>query len=413
MDSIDIITTKLAKLAKLDKHQYLVQKSQEWLSARKNLIAASEAGYLLGIKSPSSIITYLKNKLNLASSNDNLCYHPAIKHGNIYEDITRIIYETRYGVQVREYGLITTSKTSILGASPDGIVYNTSTPEGMNRIGRLIEIKNPYNYDSSSNIKPEYMVQIYQQQYVLDLVECDFIKTNIIGSNVNEETAKQGFIPYTGIDEFLTDIPSSGSNISNARIPRDNHSSRGMEKGIIIHFNDPANGEILREIYPIDKTYEKNSILEWIKNTKDKIITTYNISTSKIAVEYWYVAEYFEKTIEYDPLIFESRYLPRLELIWKLVTRLRELQTKHSSEVILELVNTTLLNHCKNFKINNGINIYKLLDAEHHMKNIDHLEAALKLEPFSKIELNSKLITIKTKHTKVKSTKKESIEYDF
>ena len=44
------------------------------------------------------------------------------------------------------------------------------------------EIKNPYKFDETDDIKPEYLIQIYQQQYVLGLPLCDFIKTNIISN---------------------------------------------------------------------------------------------------------------------------------------------------------------------------------------------------------------------------------------
>ena len=420
MDSV--VENITDKLAKLDAHNRLEQKSQLWLDARKNLITASESGYFIGIRSPSGIITYLKNKLNLASSNDNLKFHPAIKHGNIYEDITRIIYETRNDVKVKEYGLITTPKTIFLGASPDGIVYSATGILGEHRVGRLVEIKNPYTYDPSDKIKPEYMVQIYQLQYVLELSHCDFIKTNIIGSIVNDQTADSGYKPYVNIDEFLADIPTRiGNTIANSRIPRNNHSRHGMEKGILIYFNHPDTMEILREIYPIDKPYEKLEILEWIKQTKTKISSQYTIPISNIAVEYWYVAEYFENTIEYQPAIFEKYYLPRLQIMWQLVSRLRQLITLHPTSVIINFLNNTLLEHFKTIT-----KIIKSVDDTNHNIIIKHLEKSLTLEPISStasIQI-AKPISDKTSSDKsnsdktssnkiIRKSKKVEIEYDF
>ena len=56
------IPKMLSNLDTIRQQYHIKQKSPEWLSARNNLISASEAGYLLGIKATSSIINYLKSK---------------------------------------------------------------------------------------------------------------------------------------------------------------------------------------------------------------------------------------------------------------------------------------------------------------------------------------------------------------
>ena len=418
-------------LAAISNHKPIPQKSAEWLAARKNLIAASEAGYLLGIRSTSSMINYIKGKCNISTSLDNLGMLDSIRHGNIYEDVAREIYQSRHSLEVKEYGLITTSKHSFLGASPDGIVIqeHRSGDDKIteSRIGRLVEIKNPYDYDPSDSIKPEYAVQILQQQFVLDLPKCDFVKTNIIGASVNEKTATKGLTPYRDIDAFLADTPYHTSSLKtplqthfsllhpeNKNIPICNLTSKGMEKGIIIHYKDLETGQYITNLYPLDTPYTKAGILEWIKTTKETISSNTGICKSKIAVEYWYLAAYFEKVIEYDSHLFENIYLPRLELVWQLITRIRQLQALYSSELIINFIDNILKPH-----INKPSAFYKLSTNQMDICNI--LETALQLDIKSngnadndkgKDKGNDK-ISKKTPRAARAARPKVVIEYDF
>lgn len=321
-------------LDKINSIEHIEQKSQKWLDERKSVIAASESGYLLGFRATSSILNYIKGKINISTSLDKLKYMESIQHGNICEDISKMIYCSRNRVKLAEYGLIKTTKKNFLGASPDGIVTEDSTNT---RIGRLVEIKNPYDYDDSDLIKPEYKVQILQQQYVLDLPVCDFVKTNIIRPNCKDSTVKLGFKPIETLRQFLADIPSSDPDtpIANANIPRNNLNSKGMEKGVIITYK----GEV--KIYPLDKPYTEQAILLWINETKTALMEQ-GFSKQHIYVEYWYLANYFEKTLVYENDVFENNYLVRLELIWKLIEQLKLMQNKHNQSTLDSFINNKL-----------------------------------------------------------------------
>jgi putative phage-type endonuclease len=426
-------------LAAISNHKPIAQKSEEWLIARKNLIAASESGYLLGIRSSSSMMNYIKAKCNLTTSLNNLGKLESVRHGNIYEDVARAIYQSRHSLEVKEYGLITTSKNSFLGASPDGIVIRHAESRTESRVGRLVEIKNPYDFDPSDTIKPEYAVQILQQQFVLDLHKCDFVKTNIIGSTVNQKTATKGLVPYRDIDAFLEDVlqdatylPAVESPIPNKNIPRGNLTSKGMEKGILIHYKDTETGQYIMHLYPLSTPYTKTSILEWIKTTKETISSSTGICKSNIAIEYWYLAAYFEKTLEYDAKLFENIYLPRLELVWQLIKRIRELQDSYtilsssslSSRVISDFIDNVIKLH-----LNRPSKFYK--DANNQTEICKLLETALLLDieikNHAKIEkqISNLIDTLDTKdsitenkyepkaknRSKVKN--KIMIEYDF
>ena len=431
-----------------DNQKIIIQKSNEWLNERRNLISASESGYLLGINGISTMITYFRNKLGLSASNDYIYSKDAIQHGNIYEDVTRAIYQSRHNVQVKEYGLIKTDKTGFLGASPDGIVISSdyyptkiensskhktlvidgnknsisgiiegSTNGDKSRIGRLVEIKNPYSYDASNKIKPEYEIQIMQQQYVLDIPLCDFIKTCIIGSITNEKTAKEGYKPYLNIDAFLADVPDDNTIVKNNNIPHCNLTNKGMEKGVIIYYKNVETNEIVVSLYPLEKEYIKDEIVKWLKEQRNYIIQL-GIPNGRIAVDYWYVASYFEKTVHYEELLFEKYYLPRLEITWKIINKLKQISADADGNKLIEsyLSNIKIIlgKPAEFYKIiPNHEAIMKLLTKAYEFDLDDtNFQQNHQLQQLQTNNSNeSKTSKIKTNDKKIYRTSK--VEYDF
>ena len=392
--------------------EHIEQKSEEWLAERRQIISASEAGYLLGVKGCCTIMNYLTNKLNIKNTLNKLCFQTSIQHGTIFEDVSRMIYESRNNVSVREYGLIKSSKTHILGASPDGIV---SAGDTNTRIGRLVEIKNPYKYDDTDDIKPEYLIQIYQQQYVLGVPLCDFIKTNIVGANVNPETIANGFQPYKTLDQMLADIPpppqppQTGCNIVlyNTNLPLKNLNSKGMEKGVLISYKS-ITGDIKVVIYPINIEYDKETISEWITQKRVELINS-GVNRDSIAVQYWYVAKYSEQTVEYDAELFEKNYLPRLELIWKLIEHLKIIQSTNGEDILKTFLETQVKAH-----LNKPSKFYK--DVVNFDANCKVLQDAIKLEPITTAEIPNTVENVKEKKTvktQSKSKLRVEIELDF
>ena len=358
------LTRILDNIKYFDSIPQIVQKSQEWLDMRKNLVPASESGYLLGVKGVGTLISYISNKVGISTRQELLQYMPSIQHGNMFEDVSRTIYETRHNVIVKEYGLIQSRNTPILSASPDGVVINSNnnsnnTNNNANnntaRIGRLLEIKNPYKYDDTETIKDEYAIQIQQQLYVLETAECDFIKTNIVGLTVNDETIKNGFKPYnnTSPDDMLNDVyiydsvsggvsgGVSNPGIHNKNIPLLNLNSKGMEKGVLISYKDSITNNINIIMYPITIEYKKDEIELWIKTNlamiKTKTTSNSNSNSNTYRetipqIQYWYVARYYEKTVKYDSVLFEQNYIIRLHLIWDLITYIRNIRDTYDLE---------------------------------------------------------------------------------
>lgn len=391
---------------------HIEQKSQEWLEERRHLISASESGYLLGVNGVATMINYLCGKIGLPTNLDGLKYKESIQHGIIFEDVSRMIYETRNNVTVQEYGLIKSKKTIILGASPDGIVIKSLDDSDCFRVGRLVEIKNPYKYDPTDKIKPEYLIQILQQQYVLNIPICDFIKTNIVGGNVNSKTMEQGFIPYQTLDQLLSDkyIQNTNFPIQNKNIHLNNLNSKGMEKGILISYKDISkdiSSEDLKVlIYPITIPYIKEEILEWIKQHKDELKKN-GCNLGTILIRYWYVAKYFEKTVIYNEDLFEKHYIPQLELIWQLVTYLRQNKYKYGNDIIKQFLETKIKNI-----LNKPSKFYK--DTNNFNEICAILQEVVKLEPLPEVDSNSnphKNDIIKKQ--KIRKNKKVEIEIDF
>jgi putative phage-type endonuclease len=161
-----------------------VQKSDGWHKLRRGRVGGSECGILLNMNKHQAQYTFILDKVLGAEFKGNA----ATYHGNVFEDVVRMMYEYNNDVHSEEFSSLPHATNSILAASPDGIVspycrdMKTLTP----LVGRMLEIKCP----TMRKIKHEgpikdticpiyYWCQIQQQLECLDLDECDFIQCNI------------------------------------------------------------------------------------------------------------------------------------------------------------------------------------------------------------------------------------------
>ena len=318
----------LPRIKELETTKLIKQKSIGWLVERDKIIAASEAGYLLGIKGISAMINYIENKCGISDKLECLQYVKPIIHGVIYEPVSRNIYATRNSVNIQEYGLIISKDNANIGASPDGIITQCKNDNNLSLLGRLLEIKNPYSWDDKNDIKVEYMIQILQQQYVLKIPICVFVKTHIVCSDYNKNAEKEGYKQYKCLDDMLNDTISNlndTTTIHNFNIPQENLSHLGQEKGLLIFYYTEANG--IREnetlVYPLNIKYNKVEILKWIDENINKLVKN-GIPETNISVKYWYLVSYYDKTYIYDKKLYETIYLPRLNLIWQIICKIKE-----------------------------------------------------------------------------------------
>jgi hypothetical protein len=159
-----------------------------------------------------------------------------------------MIYENMYNSKVEDFGCIQHPNYKFLGASPDGIIIESST----GRYGRMLEIKNPISREITGIPKKEYWVQMQLQMEVCDLDECDFLETK--------------FSEYTDYQSFKDDSDEAVYNGEkfNSYVT----SKNGSYKGIIIHFHR-KDGTPHYEYMPLN-LWTPNDIDVWEENTIKK-----------------------------------------------------------------------------------------------------------------------------------------------
>ena len=185
-----------------------VQRTPEWYQFRWNLITASNAWKAFESQSAINQLVYEKCQ-PLKTFDDNgddekmVNTNSPMHWGQKFEPLSVMIYEDMYNSKVEDFGCIKHPTYNFLGASPDGIVIESST----GRYGRMIEIKNPVSREITGVPKKEYWVQMQLQMEVCDLDECDFLETK--------------FVEYPDYDSYRDD-----STIAN-----------DLYKGTIIYFH--------------------------------------------------------------------------------------------------------------------------------------------------------------------------------
>jgi len=180
-DMVDILEQKIQGLRDIPQP---VQRTPEWYQFRSNLITASNAWKAFESQSAINQLIYEKcqpikppvqvdeNIKIIHNVNTNTAMH----HGQKYEPVSVMLYESVYKTKVEDFGCIQHSTYKFLGASPDGI----NVDQMSERFGRMLEIKNPVSRDITGIPKKEYWVQMQLQMEVCDLDECDFFETKFV-----------------------------------------------------------------------------------------------------------------------------------------------------------------------------------------------------------------------------------------
>jgi|GEM_PF-3484773 len=320
-----LITTRITEIAAIP---LVEQKSPEWFRLREGMISASDAGYFLKKCGAARAVDTLRLKLGLKTYPNSAA--PSLMHGNTYEDVTRAIYESRNKVEVAEYGILS-SPTTCIGASPDGIIVKclADTFACQSRLGRLLEIKNPYSREIDETIKPEYMVQILQQQYTTQLPVCDFVETTIVDKY--STTSAGNYKAYLTLEEMLADKLDTSqqsyvSRIKNHNIPAENLNKFGNEKGLLVWYQKAITPSDIRNkyiMYPLSLPYQQLEIEKWIVDTNS---AQFACGFMFKEVKFWRLDVYAEKTVVYDQGLFEGEYVPLLCEVWGVICKFRSLQ---------------------------------------------------------------------------------------
>ena len=152
------------QLEELKKLPFVKQRSEEWFELRKNRLTASDLEDAI----KENNIRLAKKKAGVIKDTTNYTTIPALKWGVMFEPMASRCYSQACGnIYIAEFGLIAHKQLEHFGASPDGI----------NEMGIMIEIKCPYSREIIDNhIIDKYYMQIQGQLAVCDLQECDYIE---------------------------------------------------------------------------------------------------------------------------------------------------------------------------------------------------------------------------------------------
>lgn len=157
-------------LKELVKEPIIKQRTKEWFAARENRLTASDLYDAIKESKVSDAVARKKAKI----TKDNINYNSikALKWGTMFEPMASRIYsEINGNINVYEFGLICDSQNEHFGASPDGI----------NELGIMIEIKCPYSRKIIDGYIPEkYLMQIQGQLAVCNLNECDYVECKFV-----------------------------------------------------------------------------------------------------------------------------------------------------------------------------------------------------------------------------------------
>ena len=133
--------------------------------------------------------------------------------GQKYEDVAIMIYENYYKTQIHDFGCIKHNAYPFLGASPDGICVDPSSPI----YGRMLEIKCVVSRELNGIPKKEYWTQMQLQMEVCNLNECDFLETKFVEYESEEDFINDGGFLQEGFTNpcwSLTNSNRCGNNMS-------------------------------------------------------------------------------------------------------------------------------------------------------------------------------------------------------
>ena len=264
-----LIQQKIAHLHSQPQH---AQRSPEWYEFRNNLITASNAYKTFETSATRNQLIYekctafTKMKKNEEKEEEKekdeektpVNIETSLHWGQKYEPVSVLVYEKMSGTKVEEFGCIKHPIYDFLGASPDGIIVDQASP----KYGRMLEIKNIVNREIDGIPKKEYWIQMQLQMEVCDLNVCDFLETQFI-----EYETEQDFI-----NDYEIDADPERHFIQ---------TSNGELKGIIMYFSKEGIPTYIYKPLDMNKTefdvFENKQMeayeLTWIKNIYWKLKT--------------------------------------------------------------------------------------------------------------------------------------------
>jgi hypothetical protein len=306
------ITETLKKIEYLKSIPQDEQRTAGWYIFRNKLITASAAWKVFKSESYVNQLIYEKCKplsVNISYNPDDaddvekehvivektfVNTNSPLHWGQKYEKLSVMIYESRNNTKVGEFGCIKHPKYDFMGASPDGINVDISSP----LYGRMLEIKNIVNREITGIPFEEYWIQTQLQMQVCDCDECDFLETC--------------FKEYEDEEQFLCDSSSD----SNAEF---HLTSAKTLKGVIAYFM--KDGRPFYEYAPLYLTRDEHD--KWCEEIIDK-----NAGITWLKNIYWYLNQYSCVLIRKNDIWFESA-IKKIENVWNTIVAERETGYEH------------------------------------------------------------------------------------
>ena len=289
------------------------QKTKEWYEFRHGLISASNIYKVFGTESKQNELICEKCKpVDLHEYTGNVNTESPLHWGNKYEPLTVMVYEKKYQTKVADYGCIPHPKYPFIGASPDGINDDPTTP----LYGRMIEIKNIVNREIDGIPSEAYWTQMQVQMETCDLPSCDFVETR--------------FKQYTNSIEFWQDTEQN-------------------DRGIILYFvrRDSTPCPPLYKYMPLDIVLEETAVNDWIFQMRNEVSEEWVLYET----HYWYLDEFSCVLVRRNQKWFEAA-LPKIKATWE--TILKERAEGYDHRMPKKRVKTEVLE----------------LDGTHYIKNI-------------------------------------------
>lgn len=285
-EELQLIQKRIHQICSYNKTLYellsqpqVAQRSPEWYELRKNRLTASAVAQAIGKGKFASKADLLKDKAfpELAKPFDSHS-SPPLRHGIILEDMSARCYSQRLNnIKIYNFGMIPHPAMNCFGASPDGI----------NELGIMVEIKTPYRRRVDGNIPYEYMVQMQGQMAVCNLHECDFVDAEI-------------YFNYRSMYEYTHDIDLCNNT---------------TDHGIIIEYIDATQS---RQYIYSPEYLTTEQCIQWTDETKKE----FQVQSIPYILLPWKLVKIMIKRVYFNPEVW-NELVPKIEDFWNEVINLR------------------------------------------------------------------------------------------
>lgn len=255
----------------------LEQRSPEWYAMRKNMITASDLAQALGQGKFGTQKDLIIKKCGFKEEAPFQASLPPLKWGIKYEPLAIEMYKRRAKVDVHDFGLLPHPTIPFFGASPDGI----------NELGVMVEIKCPFKRKINGEIPMQYYYQMQGQLDVCGLCDCDYLECE--------------FVEYSNMDEFLADC--------SVEDPRYTHDFK--EKGVFIEYRKAFDSTPYYVYGP--HVVSADMYVQWVEATTTELHSQQKVDA--VYPTFWRLQTYMCQRVVKDAAFIEEKY-KELEIVW-------------------------------------------------------------------------------------------------